>query len=362
MKKIAAAATTLGLATTSAFAGQIERDGDRSQILFEEGRNYLEATVANVSPSISGTFMGVVGSGNIQQNYTQFSLGYKHQINDKWAFALVGNSPVGADVSYAPGTPHPFSGGNAEVSSQALTGYLKYQATDRVSVYGGLRVQALSGNVFIPAAIVPANGGAPYTLAVNDDYQVGYVLGGAYEIPDIALRVALTYESEIEHSYTDGTGTPFDVTIPQAATLHFQTGVAANTLVFGSARWREWTEFQIAPADFGIAAVGAPGPAIAFGTSDIWTFELGVGRKFTENWSGAFSIGYEEDQNDVVGNLQGFDGYVSYGLAVKYETEAYEFTTGIRYIDFGDTITTTIGGNFSGNDAVAVGMKLGLRF
>ncbi|WP_317054621.1 OmpP1/FadL family transporter [Roseovarius rhodophyticola] len=356
MKKIAAAATTLGLAASGAMAGQIEREGDTSDILFEDGKNYLEATVSNVTPSISGTVGGgAIGSGNIQERFTQFSLGFKHELNDKWTLAFVGNSPVGADVRYTPGTPHPFSGGSAEVESNALTGYLKYQATDRVSVYGGVRVQALSGSVALPPLF------AGYTLSVDDDYQVGYVLGAAYEIPDIALRVAATYESAIDHSFRDNVGTPFEVTIPQAFTVDFQTGVAANTLVFGSARWREWTEFEIAPVDFG-TTVGLPGAAIAFGTSDIWTFELGVGRKFNENWSGAFSIGYEEDQGDVVGNLQGFDGFISYGVAVKYETEAYEFTTGIRYVDFGDTFTTTIGGDFQDNDAIAVGMQLGIKF
>ncbi len=355
MKKIAAAATTLGLAASGAWAGQIEREGDTSDILFEDGKNYFEVTASAVDPKISGTVGGVIGSGSIQQSYKQLSFGFKTELNDKWTLALVGNSPVGADVFYPGGTPHPFSGGNATVESRALTGYAKYQATDRVSIYGGLRVQSLRGDVNLPPLF------AGYTLAVNNDYQLGYVLGAAYEIPDIALRVAATYESEIEHEFTDGAGTPFDVTIPQAFTLNFQTGVAANTLVFGSARWREWTEFQIAPVDFG-TTIGFPGAAIAFGTSDIWTFELGVGRKFNENWSGAFSIGYEEDQDDVVGNLQGFDGFISYGLAVKYETETYEFTTGIRYIDFGNTLTTTIGGNFQDNDAVAVGMKLGIKF
>lgn len=355
MKKIAMAATTLGLATSGAFAGQIEREGDRSQILFEEGRNYLEATAVAVNPNVSGTFLGVIGSGNIQNSYQQYSLGYKHQVNDRWSWAIIGNQPVGAAVEYAPGTPHPFSGSTAEVRSRALTGLAKYQFTERASVYGGLRIQSLNGSVALPAAF------GNYTLAVNDDYQVGYVVGAAYEIPKIALRVAATYESEIEHSFSDGTGTPFDVTIPQAITLNFQTGVAAKTLVFGSARWREWTEFEIAPADFG-ATVGIPGAAIAFGTSDIWTFELGVGQKFSENWSGAFTIGYEQDEGDVVGNLQGFDGFLSYGVAVKYETENWELTTGIRYIDIGDTLTTTIGGNFADNDAVAVGMKLGVRF
>ncbi|MEL7257704.1 MAG: outer membrane protein transport protein [Pseudomonadota bacterium] len=347
MKKIAAAATTLGLATTSAFAGQIERDGDRTQILFEDGKNYVEVTASTVHLNVSGT-LGPLGSGNIQESYQQFSFGYKHQLNEKLAFAVVLNSPVGADVFYNPGiAPYPFAGSTATVDSRALTGLAKYQVMDRVSIYGGLRVQALKGSVFLPPL-------GNYALSVEEDYKLGYVLGAAYEIPDIALRVAATYESKIEHDFRDNAGTEFDVEIPQAVTLNFQSGVAANTLVFGSIRWREWTEFNITPPE-----IGAP---IAFGTSDIWTYELGVGRRFNENWSAAATLGYEQDNNDIVGNLQGTDGYVSYGLAVKYETETWELTTGIRYFDIGSTNTTTIGANFADNDAIAVGMKLGLRF
>lgn len=52
---------------------------------------------------------------------------------------------------------------------------------------------------------------------------------------------------------------------------------------------------------------------------------------------------------------------MSYGIAVKYETEDWEITTGLRYIDVGSTLTT-IGANFSGNDALAAGVKLGFRF
>ncbi len=54
---------------------------------------------------------------------------------------------------------------------------------------------------------------------MNKDFQFGYLLGAAYEIPDIALRVALTYESKTKHKFKDNTGSNFTVEIPQAVTL-----------------------------------------------------------------------------------------------------------------------------------------------
>jgi len=341
-----ATATLVG----AAHAGEIQREPDRSQILFEDGTNYVEVSGSLVLPRISGTLGGgALSSGNMTGNYQSYTFGYKREVNEKLSFAIVANQPYGADVSYPAGTPYPFSGSNAALDTFAITGLVKYNITDRFSAYGGLRLQSMKGNLNITFPVA-------YTLNVNRDWQVGYLLGAAYQIPDIAMKVALTYESEIEHEFSDNAGAPFQVKTPQAVTLHAQSGIAKNTLLFGSVRWQEWTEFQIAPNDF----LGGTVP-IARGASDIWTYELGVGQRFNDNWSGAFTIGYEEDKGDVVGNLSGKDGFVSYGLAVKYETEDWEITTGVRYIDVGSA-NTTIGANFSGNSAFAFGTKVGFRF
>ena len=99
---------------------------------------------------------------------------------------------------------------------------------------------------------------------------------------------------------------------------------------------------------------------IASGPSDIWTYELGIGRRFNENWSGALILGYEKDEGDIVGNLSGKDGYFSYGLAATYETEAWEVTAGIRYFDIGDANSNVTA--FSGSDAIAIGTKVAFRF
>ena len=99
---------------------------------------------------------------------------------------------------------------------------------------------------------------------------------------------------------------------------------------------------------------------IAFGTDDIYTYRLGIGRRVNENWSGAFVLGYEEQTNNQVGNLEGTDGYLSYTVAVTHEMEAWEVTGALSYIDLGSATTSVA--SFSGNEAVAFGLKVGLRF
>ncbi|MDZ7710557.1 MAG: outer membrane protein transport protein [Roseovarius sp.] len=376
MKKNVIAMTLLATASAPAFAAGIERRGDPSQILFEEGQNYVEFSVTSVDPDVSGVARpGRPGAptGDIQDRYQNYALGYKHQLNDRVALAFVIDEPVGADVTYQ--GPDFFGGGaffgtsHASVDSVRYTGMAKYKATDRFSIYGGLSYVGLSGSleVFSPTTGGPTTPPNPlavgtYSLAVNKDFQVGYMLGAAYEIPDIALRVALTYESETEHDFRDTTGSPFEVELPRSLTLHAQSGIAADTLLFGSVRWREWSEFQVAPQDFFSFSPLAP-PAttpIAFGTDDIYTYRLGIGRRVNENWSGAFILGYEEQTNNQVGNLEGTDGYLSYTVAVTHETEAWDITGALSYVDL-ENATTSVA-NFSGNEAFGFGLKIGKRF
>ncbi|MFB9150518.1 OmpP1/FadL family transporter [Roseovarius ramblicola] len=387
MKQSVIAMTLLATASAPAFAGGIERRGDPSQILFEEGQNYVEFSVTSVDPDVSGKARPGTGgapfgaTGDIQDRYQNYALGYKRQLNDRVALAFVIDEPVGADVTYR--GPVAFGGGpffgtsNASVESIRYTGMAKFKATDRFSVYGGLSYVGLSGSLLVvspgtggvtptnPPPVPPQAQGGPregrYSLAVNKDFQVGYMFGAAYEIPDIALRVALTYESETEHEFDDNTGSPFEVELPKSLTLHAQSGIAKNTLLFGSVRWREWSEFQVAPEDFFSFSTGSPVTTpIAFGTEDIYTYRLGIGRRFTQNWSGAFILGYEEQTGNQVGNLEGTDGFLSYTAAVTHTMERLEVTGALSYIDLDDADTSVA--SFSGNDGFAFGLKVGMKF
>ncbi|MBE0452124.1 OmpP1/FadL family transporter [Roseovarius autotrophicus] len=366
MKDYMMAATALAMTATMADAGGIERRGDPSMILFEKSKNYAEFSVVNVNPSVSGTPLPGVPTGptgNILKSYRNFAGGIKTDINDRFTLGLVIDEPMGADVDYkTPGSF--FAGSDADVGSISVNLLARYKVSDRFSVYGGLRYMGLDGDITVISPVTAPLGsgpGTPYTLSVDKDYQFGYLLGAAYEIPDIALRLALTYESKTEHDFKDNTGASFDVEIPRAITLHFQSGIAANTLVFGSIKWREWTEFTVQPFDFISFASGAPvNVPIAFNKDDVWTYELGVGRRVNANWSGAATIGYEKQEGSQVGNLAGTDGFIRYGLAAIYENDAIKITTGISYIDLGNANSNVTA--FRNNDAIAVGTKIGFKF
>lgn len=354
MKNILVTASVLAVSASGALAGGIERSSQSIGILFEEG-GFVELSFGSVMPDVSGSLGGgAVPSGNMAADYISLGLGVKQDINDKLSFALILDQPYGANVSY-PGTfgvdPYPFAGTTAEIKSTAITAVGKYKVGERTSVIAGLRYQTMSG-----VASIPLVGG--YTLDVTGSGGFGYVVGAAYEIPDIALRVAVTYNSEITHNMT-GTefgalASDFDITTPQSFSIDFQSGVAADTLVFGSIRWVEWSQFDISPTNYPL------NPLVSY-AEDRTTYTLGVGRKFSEKFSGSVALGYEATAGGVSSNLGPTDGFFSVQLGGKYTMNDMTISGGVRYITIGDA-TTSIGADFADNSAIGIGVKVGYSF
>ncbi|SPH17756.1 hypothetical protein DEA8626_01283 [Defluviimonas aquaemixtae] len=361
MKRLCAVAAGAAFGATSAFAGGLERSAQSVAILFEQGE-YAEFTLGSFSPSVSGVFGGALASGDMASSYITYSLGYKRALSDQLDLAIIVDQPVGADVDYpASAAPYPFAGSNAEVRSTAVTALLRYRLPSNISIYGGLRGQSVKGDLQIIApAVSPAF--TNYNLAADRDFQLGYVVGVAWEKPEIAARVALTYNSKMEHTFdTTETGLApvaltgtMDVELPQSVNLEFQTGIAPDTLLFGSIRWVEWSATNITPPFLGAAIVSYP--------EDIITYNLGIGRRFNDQWSGAVTIGYEKNEGAPVGNLGPTDGFKSIGLAATYTMDNVKITGGIRYVDIGDATTTTIGSNFADNEGIGGGIRIGYSF
>jgi len=374
MKKYLLATSAIILGASAASAAGIERTNQSVGVLFETGR-YLEFSYATVSPKTTGVG-GLVTpgaqSGDMTPTYNQFGFAYKADINEQLSYALIYDQPYGADVDYPDATGYFAQGSTAAFDSNALTATLRYKLPNRVSVYGGLRYQVISANAFVPFVTGSAGplAGTPYQATANSDGGVGYLFGAAYEMPDIALRVSLTYQSSIKHELDTvensvlGLGVPSstDIETPQSLALEFQTGIAKNTLLFGSVRWVDWSSFEIAPQQY-VNLVGSP---LVFFVDDRITWTLGVGRKLNEQWSVAGAVSYEETTGSPTGNLGPTDGLISLGLSAIYTQGNTKITTGIRYVDIGNARTrvgaAVPGGIFQDNKAIAVGVKIGYSF
>lgn len=344
------------LGASSAFAAGIERSPQSVGILFETG-NYAEISIGGVSPDVQGTVAGVLGSGDMAPGYGTYSLSYKQKLTDQFDFAIILDQPVGANVAYPAGSvPYPFRGASADVNSTAITALLRYKLPSNLSLIGGLRAEQVDGKVSIPTL-------GSYTMTAEKNTKLGYVVGVAWEKPEIAARVALTYNSEITHSLTSHESyspipTSFKTIIPQSVNLEFQTGVAKDTLVFGSIRWVDWSKFNITPPAF----LAVAHSSLAGLDSDYVTYTIGVGHKFSDQWSGAVILGYEGASGDLQGNLGPTDGFRSIGLAATYTMDNLKITGGVRYVDIGDATTKAIGSKFTGNSGVAAGIRVGVSF
>ncbi|NKB27284.1 MAG: hypothetical protein GKR99_06885 [Rhodobacteraceae bacterium] len=147
-----------------------------------------------------------------------------------------------------------------------------------------------------------------------------------------------------------------------ALKLEFQSGVAEDTLVFGSVRWVEWGAFTIVPADYETLTTM---PLVAY-PGDYVTWSLGLGRRLNDMWSVAATVGYEEPLGEFVNNLGPTDGFASVGLAATYTRDNMKITGGVRFIEVGSAETAlpiaAPAGIFEDNTAVAAGIKVGFTF
>ncbi len=368
MRNLVIAAGVLAGGATAAVSGGIDRSGQNLNIIFEPG-NYAEFSYGRVKPEVSGSQILPLGpfpagakSGDMSGDYSTFSFGIKVEVNDKIDLAFIIDQPIGADVNYPADTGYAYGGSTATLDNTAMSAVLRYKIDNNFSVLGGLRLSSLAGEVAL------FNG---YTLDAQKDLQMGYILGAAYERPDIAMRVSLTYNSAITHELDTVEfgfpSTPFETTIPQSLTLDAQTGIAADTLLFGSIRWVDWSEFDVAPALY-VAAVGEP---LVYYQSDTITYTAGLGRRFTDNWSGAFTLGYEDQNNNLTGNLGPTDGVMFAGLGLTYTIDRVKISGGVRYFKLGDAQSrapsppyppNTPFGDFTDNSGYAFGLKVGYSF
>ncbi len=371
----------LYLSTSTAYAAGLDRSGQSVAILFEKG-NYAEFSIGHAKPDVSGNDVSTLNpfetaSGDVTDNFTQLGAGIKYQFSDQMSFALIYDQPFGSDVSYAPSSGDPtetgsslLGGTQAHADTDALTALMRYQFNENWSVHGGLRYQRAEARIRLSgAAYGPFSG---YDIHLDSERDLGWVIGGAYEIPEIALRLAVTYNSEIKHRFSSaetfaalggaevrGSKT---VKTPQSVNIDFQTGIAADTLLFGSARWADNSAMQLNSTTTG------PLPSVALIDLDNqWTFNLGVGRKFNENWSGSVSVGYEDKGDDLVSPLAPTNGMKSIGLGLQYTQNNVKISGGIRYTKLGDAYAETgtpdvARAKFDDNDAVSFGVKIGFYF
>lgn len=364
MRILGTTISVLALSATVAGAGGLDRSGQGIGVIFKDG-NWAELSFGNVNPSISGSYTGFgnVATGDMAESYNQLGGAIKFDLGSNLSAAIIFDQPWGANVSYPASAFTPTAGVTAEFNSRGITALAKYQVNDNVSVFGGVRQNTIDMTISLPAIPVAFGGPvAAYTATGAASSAMGYVLGAAYEIPDIALRASLTYSSETNHNVltteTGGIVSTTPITMPKSVNLDFQTGVAADTLATFGVRWVNWSATSIDPA----LHRAQRGSSLLDYTEDTYTWSLGVGRRFSDSFAGSATFGWERPLGGNSPNLGPADGNVSLSLGGAYTINNMEISGGVRYVKIGDATTATAGANFTGNSAIALGLKVGFSF
>jgi long-subunit fatty acid transport protein len=350
---------TLLFAPNCSFGGVFERSGQYIDSLFSKG-SIAELTLLRAEPSVRGADSLNQGTGNVSQAFGTERFFLKTDINGKTAIALDIDEPWGADFQYASSTPL-YGGTTARLDSKSVTGLAQRKLTENMSVFGGMRFQNLSGELVLQGlAFGPLSG---YQLDSKDDWESAYTLGLAYEIEKYAFRFSLAYHSEVEHKLeTTETLSPnptrTELITPQSVNLHFQSGVAPNTLFFSKIRWVNWSEFTFQPATLGQAVVNLD--------DDLTTYTLGIAYKISDKWVASIAYLYEPELANSNSLFQPSNGFKGAAIGAVYQVnKQWEVSVNYNRTEVGDAGAETLGGNrvtFLHNHSNAIRLRIKHRF
>jgi long-chain fatty acid transport protein len=361
----------LAACSASAFAGGLDRSFQDISALYENG-TYAEFKLGYVKPKISGIDVASRDTEEIGKAFVLPGLAYKQNFGQGSSFALIIDRPIGADTVYAPAASggSPVLGGTfGDLVSTQLTALVRQKSDNGFGVHAGLRAEQVEASLRLGGQAFGGLNG--YGLSVDSHTGLGYVFGGTYERPDIAMRVALTYHSPINHNLSSRETTPigpitgkFSIDTPQSWNLTAQSGVAANTVVFAGIRWAEWSSFKIVPPGFTTLTRGtAPNGIVRL--DDVSTYTLGVGQRFTPAFTGLATVSYEERLGRLKTPIAPVDGFLTLTLGAVYRVGNFSFTGGVSARRYGDASAETGGAaraKFADNTLTAIGIKVGYEF
>ena len=269
---------------------------------------------------------------------------------------------------------------SADVTIYSTALLARYSVNENISVFGGLNQFALSDSDVTTIA-------GYYKVDAKSENVT--VLGAAYEIPDIALRVEAVFQEETNTSLSASSSlspllptTPISgasYTIPETLTLNVQSGIAENTLLFGSIHQQSWDTAQIVipenlnginPVTF---AADTPVSAVGSSFSDKTSYSIGVGRKISDKLS--LSISYSQEDGGGPTTDDPFtlsDGSQGITFGARYSlNDNMTVSAGYNYTTAGDVnvvhevapgVPSGLTANYTDNSTSALGVRLAFNF
>ena len=360
----------------------LERFNIDPGFLFGEG-NTANLSFASVSPSIGATsgsaLINLEDGLEVAPSFSAVNLSVKSSLNEKIDVGLFyTNSGNGVLIDW--GTISGLATSTnvtigADLKMPTLAALGKYKINDNISLFGGLKRTTVNDGAYAKVARdLDGNGtlDETSTWTLSETSEMGMVYGAAYEMPEIALRVSLTIEDDIDLEIaTVGTGVipaatgTSNASIGDAMTLHFQSGIAEDTLLFGSIRRSNWEDNQVSVPLSAIAQAASGGATHA----ELSTFEdgtsysLGIGRKINDELSLSISAFYDGGDGTDTSELAPTGANRSISFGGRYAiAENADLSGGINYSMRSDSTTENLGAVLNDSSVMTIGASIAFDF
>ncbi|EPF6143494.1 transporter [Acinetobacter baumannii] len=393
-------------------ASALEQSG-QSILPFLENGNYAEANLFAVDASVSGIVNDRADlvrdhqsrdTGDIAESTQFYTAAIKLQLTDRLGFGVLYDQPFSADIKYPARSNNSYfdndishEGTSVKADTQNLSLLFGYSPYQHFQIYGGPVYQTVKANVALRGnAYTQAFNG--YNAKFKQQGEVGWLLGGSYQLPDIALKAAITYRSKIKYQFQveeDIFGEPLKLVenektkleTPASLNIDFQTGISEKSIVYMNLRWVNWKEFETRPPQYGALSEilmkeltngeYIQGFKLDSYQNDQYSATLGIAHQFTEKWSTSTDVSWDSGTGNPASTMGPIKGSWSLGLGVQFNPAKNYFITGsLKYFWLGDTKTEDgtyylpIEGikpyaeqaNFKNNHAIAYGLKFGYWF
>lgn len=291
---------------------------------------------------------GGTKTGEMLQDTNMIQFGLRQGITEDLSLALQTFKPYDLRSKYHASI---YEDSRAQFQTLALASTLKYRIDKNWSFYGGVQLARTEIGARFNANMT---GVGDLTIEKATDAEAGYLAGMTFELPEIALRATLSYQSKIDHEFQlteSGSLVNFvsgglservtrktTVTLPQAVGVDFETGINSTTLLTFSLLWRDWTEHHIRTQTVG---------DLANYPRDGFTYRLGFINQTTESVFTFAQLIYDKAIGGELNPLGPADGYrgilagaaydfgaVTMGFALEYgETDDVKDAAGTRFDD-----------------------------
>ena len=350
----------------------LERVNIDPSFMFTEG-SAAEIGFGNVSPSLpavkgTGSAFTFQSGLDVATSFSVLTGSIKTEMGDNFDLGLFyttqGNG-VGLDYGTITGLE-----GNitikADLEMPTLAAIGKYQINDAMSVFVGAKQTTVKSGATLKLGMdsnANLNPDVTSHWELSKKSGIGAIYGAAYEMPEIALRVVLTVEDDIDLNIAatakggladTGTAT---ASIGDAISLNFQTGIAEDTLLFGNIRRSSWADNQVK------VPVLVAGLTQVSSFSDGNSYSLGIGRKINDDLSVSISGFYDGSSGGTISELAPTGATRTLSLGGKYSiADNADLSIGGSYSKRGDALTSNYKASLTDSKVISLGAKLAFSF